>query len=497
VRILFRCTVVLALAGFGAWAQSPPPVILDVLNATMLDKGPLAPGMWVTVIGTNLASSYQGREGFPFPVALNGVSVLINGKAAPLDSVSATEIQLQVPFEISGTSATIQVTSQAAGQTLRSAVVTVGVAPEAPQLYTSGDLPPGFGAFFAVSSWPITLSSPARPGDTVTAYGDGFGVTNPAVPNGADPESYAPVVAKVTVTVGGKNATVLGAYFKSPGWYGVDLVLPGDLPAGDLVVVATVGGVSANPVLIPVSLTPPPMTIARVSNDASGGPAVASGSWVSITGTNLASAWQLWQPSDFSGNNLPLEVGGVSVTVNGKAAAVYSIDPGQIVIQAPADTATGEVPVVVTNRSSGTASGTVTLAACAPGFFAISGKVPYVGAVHVDQTPVAPVDYFPGYPSRPAKPGEIVQMWGTGFGSTIPAVAAGVVFNGAAPLADPALLHISIGGLPATVLWAGMVAAGEYQFNVQIPALADGDQPIVANIAGVSTQNGLSIPVQN
>ena len=74
---------------------------------------------------------------------------------------------------------------------------------------------------------------------------------------------------------------------------------------------------------------------------------------------------------------------------------------------------------------------------------------------------------------------------------------AGRSFNGAAPLADPTQLHITIGGAEAKVQFAGMVAAGEYQFNVVIPAVGDGDQAIVATMAGFATQPGLSISVKN
>jgi uncharacterized protein (TIGR03437 family) len=99
--------------------------------------------------------------------------------------------------------------------------------------------------------------------------------------------------------------------------------------------------------------------------------------------------------------------------------------------------------------------------------------------------------------SRPAVPGETVLMFGTGFGPTTPAVLAGQIVSGAPPLSDPTQLHIRIGGVSASVSFAGIVAVGEYQFNVVIPVLPDGDQPIVADIGGVSTQTGLSIPIKN
>jgi uncharacterized protein (TIGR03437 family) len=239
----------------------------------------------------------------------------------------------------------------------------------------------------------------------------------------------------------------------------------------------------------------PPVTITGVSNGASGATAIESGSWVSIYGTNLSATSRAWQTGDFSGNTLPTKLDGVSVTINGKSAAVYYISPGQLNVQAPGDSATGPVPVVVTN-TYGSATATATLAPYAPGFFAIEKKYP--AAVHTDSVYVAPVGYFGNsVASRPAAPGEVILLFGTGFGPTTPPVPAGQIFSGAAQLADPTQLHMTIGGAPVTVQFAGMVAAGEYQFNVVVPSVGDGDQAIVATIAGFATQSGLSISVKN
>jgi uncharacterized protein (TIGR03437 family) len=49
----------------------------------------------------------------------------------------------------------------------------------------------------------------------------------------------------------------------------------------------------------------------------------------------------------------------------------------------------------------------------------------------------------------------------------------------------------------AEVLFAGLSAAGLYQFNVTVPAtLADGDQAVVASIGGVQTQDGAFLAIQ-
>lgn len=271
---------------------------------------------------------------------------------------------------------------------------------------------------------------------------------------------------------------------------GCSALLPGQLAPfiGDYI-----GAQMAAAQLGPIAA--PKVAITSVLDAASFRAGIAGGSWVSIFGSGLSATARSWQNADFQGANLPMALDGVSVTINGKAAAVWYISPGQLNVQAPQDSAAGPVQVQVTN-SSGSATGTAALQPYAPAFFTFPGK--YAAAVHADGAYAAPVGFFGGaVTSRPAQPGEILMVFGSGFGPTAPAVAAGQVFSGAAPLADLSQLHIRIGGVPASVQFAGMVAAGEYQFNIVVPALPDGDQPVTADIGGVATQSGLSIPIGN
>jgi uncharacterized protein (TIGR03437 family) len=237
-------------------------------------------------------------------------------------------------------------------------------------------------------------------------------------------------------------------------------------------------------------------TITGVSNNASGAPAIESGSWVSIYGAGLAATTRSWQASDFSGTNLPTKLDGVSVQINGKTAAISYISPGQLNVQAPTDTATGPVPVQVTN-SYGAATGTATLQNYSPAFFTFLTK--YTAAVHnADGVYVAPAASFgSAAASRPAQPGESLQIYATGLGPTTPAVPAGQLVGSPAPLSNLTQLHVTIGGVAATVQYAGIVAAGEYQINVTVPQVPNGDQPILATIAGVSSQSGVAIPILN
>jgi uncharacterized protein (TIGR03437 family) len=54
------------------------------------------------------------------------------------------------------------------------------------------------------------------------------------------------------------------------------------------------------------------------------------------------------------------------------------------------------------------------------------------------------------------------------------------------------LAVIQIGGVRATVQFAGLVFPRKFQFNVVIPpTLGNGDQPITATYGGFSTQSGM------
>jgi uncharacterized protein (TIGR03437 family) len=329
----------------------------------------------------------------------------------------------------------------------------------------------------------------------VSLLGTGFGVTKPLAEAGKKPAGEFPVVAPVTMTISGQNVPVLRAVLYEGFDFAtvrVEFVVPLNAQIGTLPVVITVGGVTSNKVFLPVA--PPTPTISGIANSASGATAIASGSWVAIYGANLARTTRTWQDSDFEGKLLPAILDGVSVKINNKAASVFFISPGQINVQAPADSAIGPVLVAVTN-DGGNATANSNLQTYSPAFFTFNNKYP--AAVHPDRFYVAPANYFgPGLASRPAKPGDVIIVFGTGFGPTNPAAPPGQIFSGAPPLSNPALLRIMIGGVTAAVQFAGIVAPGEYQFNVVVPELLDGDYPFVATIAGLTSQSGLVLPVR-
>jgi uncharacterized protein (TIGR03437 family) len=203
-----------------------------------------------------------------------------------------------------------------------------------------------------------------------------------------------------------------------------------------------------------------------------------------LQGAGLANDTRVWQSSDFVGNNLPVSLDGVSVTIDGRSAFVEYISPTQINVQAPADTATGAVNVVVTNTGRSSAPATAQLQAVAPALF-MSGTSA-IASLLPGYTPVSA--------TAPAMAGDLVVLWGTGFGPTNPSAPAGTIVTGAPAMSTPPV--VTVGGVQvpvvSSVLTTGTV--GLYQITIQLPANVPAGTPVVqASIGGVPTQAGVTI----
>jgi uncharacterized protein (TIGR03437 family) len=210
---------------------------------------------------------------------------------------------------------------------------------------------------------------------------------------------------------------------------------------------------------------------------------IAPGAWISIFGQNLAAVTRTVTASDLVDGSLPTNLAGVSVQINDQAAFMHYISPTQINVQAPADAGEGSVSVAVSNAGGVSDAVRATRQSILPAFFAAQN---YVAAVRAGGTIITA--------ATPAKPGDVLQIFGNGFGPSIPAVAPGRVFQGAYPLTNAVAITIGRQSVPAS--FAGLVAAGLYQFNVVVPSLADGDHEVVAQIAGQRTPSGVLLKVQ-
>jgi len=203
---------------------------LGVVNAASSAPGsPISPGEFVTLYGTGLAKSLQVAAP-PYPSSLNGVSVLINNKPAPLYFVSANQINVLVPYTTTGPTATIVVNNG-----VNSNAVTVPVAATAPGIFTSDQTGSGGGAILHADYSLVNAAKPAIGGETVLIYLTGLGTVTPPVADGTAGTGSAlhTADADLVVYVGGQQATVLfkGLAPGFPGLYQLNVTLPQFLKA--------------------------------------------------------------------------------------------------------------------------------------------------------------------------------------------------------------------------------------------------------------------------
>ena len=225
---------------------------------------------------------------------------------------------------------------------------------------------------------------------------------------------------------------------------------------------------------------------------AGGSQNVAPNTWVVIKGSNLSATTRAWLDSDFVNGQMPFQLDAVTASINGQPAIVEYIDAGQMNILTPMNIGQGAVPLTIT--SSGVTSAPVYLSAqpVFPEFFLYAGTQ-YIAARHPDESLMGPTTLYPGL-TTPAKPGEVVALFASGFGQTNPPIANGAVSQYANLSPTPV---VKIGGVVAEVQFAGVVSPGLYQFSVKVPdATPNGDNSVVITYQGLSTAPGAMIPVQ-
>jgi uncharacterized protein (TIGR03437 family) len=456
------------VAVFSGIASLPAgPVITSVVNAGSLTTA-LAPGSAAVVTGTNL------------PVA-SSAGAQVAGQTAAVLAAGATQWSVAIPYNAATGSSTIQVGT--------SAPFPIALAKYAPALFSldnSGQGVVSAQRIFGTGSPTITATAPAIPGDTVILYATGLGAID-----GGGNTNPLPVVTVGAVQVPVMSAVALNA---NPGTYQVTIQLPTTTPTGSLPVTVAIGGVTSQSLTLPVGVLTGP-AITSVVNGASFLSGFSQGSWITITGANLAGTTRTWAAADFNGTALPTQLDQVSVTVDNRPAYIYYISPTQINALAPADTAVGSVPVKVTyaGNSSNTINGTE--AAFSPALFMFSplgGK--YAVAVRSDNVYMGPTNLYPGL-SVPAHAGDTILMFATGLGPTNPTTDFSQTFSGAPSTANT--VTATIGGVNAPVLFAGLTYPGEYQLNIMVPAnLPPGDNLVVVKVNGLTTQANAYLAIQ-
>jgi uncharacterized protein (TIGR03437 family) len=252
-------------------------------------------------------------------------------------------------------------------------------------------------------------------------------------------------------------------------------------------------------------VTPGKSTITSVDT-AGGGVNIAQNDWIEIKGVNLVpattpAAGVIWSTApSFASNQMPTNLQGVSVTVNGKPAYVYfycsavtsTICPvDQVNVLTPLDNTVGPVQIVVSSGATSSAPFTINMQTVVPSFLKF-GASSYVVATHANYSLLGPTSLYPGA-STPATPNEEILTYAVGFGLPTSAITLGSSIQtgtlGVLPVC-------TIGGANATVAGAALISPGLYQLNLIIPSgAAAGDNLVSCTYGGSTTPAGDLITV--
>jgi uncharacterized protein (TIGR03437 family) len=205
--------------------------------------------------------------------------------------------------------------------------------------------------------------------------------------------------------------------------------------------------------------------ISGVSSAAGPASVFAPGELMTVSGSQFAST-----TASVGSTPWPITLAGVTATVNGVAAPISSISPGQVTLQIPYETGAGWAVLGLNNNGE-----------VASYWFQVAGAAP---AILIDSTGSLPT----------GGAGQPYTLQITGAGDVTPAL-----LNGAAPAMTtppaqrpkPRLpINVTVGGAAAGIQFATAMAgrAGVTQITFTIPSnVSPGDQPVVVTVGGVAS----------
>ncbi|MEI9972959.1 MAG: hypothetical protein WDO73_13395 [Ignavibacteriota bacterium] len=216
------------------------------------------------------------------------------------------------------------------------------------------------------------------------------------------------------------------------------------------------------------------------------GRGVAPGSVASVFGENFTA-------ETVAGPASPLAqtLAGVTVHIGTRALPLYFASPTQINFQIPADLAAGDHTVTVSSQDMPDITSKLTVVRNAPGLFpAVLDGQTYAMVMHEDGTPVTA--------SAPARQGELLTLYGTGFGPT-DRIRPDVAIPDAPRymLLDPVRIQIGTGVFTPESTYAapGHIGIDAVQFRLDSSAPSGAAIPLFVTVNGIQS-NSLSLPIQ-
>lgn len=215
--------------------------------------------------------------------------------------------------------------------------------------------------------------------------------------------------------------------------------------------------------------------------------------------------------TDLVNGDWPTELGCVSVEVNGTPAPLYYISQQQINAQAVNFSASegADVQVILNPGTTNQIKGPIYTAQgvpLAPTLFTF-GPAGTGNAAAYDLTQNADLANTSLIPTGvSAAPGDIIELFGTGFGATQTPLLPGQFALAPDAVASP--YSVMIGGVQVPsedILYVGLApdptrqgnAPGLYTVILRLPNVPEGNQPVTVTVGSSSTQGQVTIPVKS
>jgi uncharacterized protein (TIGR03437 family) len=218
----------------------------------------------------------------------------------------------------------------------------------------------------------------------------------------------------------------------------------------------------------------------------------APNTFVTIYGQNLAYTTRSLSASDIAGGTLPTVLGttGVRVLINNIPANIYYVSPTQVNLLVPTSLIAGPVILQLVVDSLAGPAIPIMLQTAAPGLFQTDAAT--VLAVHLDNSLVTA--------AAPAHAGEVIVLYASGLGPTIPAAIPNQIPQQAATVTPPSSFTLVLNGIavdPQRILYAGVVPtfAGLFQINLRLPDTVPANPQVQVGYAGTLSPSGRILPL--
>lgn len=234
----------------------PIPVVSAVTNAASFAPGPISPGEFVTLFGSNLGpaslTTLRLNSAGMIETALSNTRVLFDGIPAPVIYTSANQVTVIVPYDIAGRALT-RVQAEQSG--ILSTAFDVPVAESAPGIFTIAGTSQG-----AILNQDGSVNGPqagAAPGSIISLFATGEGQTIPGGVAGSlvPATNLARPLLPVSLQIGGQLAEIIyagSAPGLAAGVLQINARVPESAPRGEVPVVLVIGANASRTVTVSI-----------------------------------------------------------------------------------------------------------------------------------------------------------------------------------------------------------------------------------------------------